>query len=320
MKKQFAILGLSAILLAAACNDTTEEQQENNSSETSTQPIDNALAMLNSNCFSCHNPEKEAAVRVAPTMADIRQAYMTEGMSQQEFIDKVSNFINHPEEKNSMMPNAVSKYGMMPKLSYKAEDLQKMAAYIYDTDMSTDEWYAQWKNNKDQPTTTNTSDMSYEDLGLSIANGTKAQLGKNLMGAIKQHGAPGAVTFCNTRAIPLTDSMAKVFNAIVKRVSDMPRNPDNTADEEAMQYIARMKEQIKNGEEPQPIVAEHEGKMVGYYAIVTNKMCMQCHGDKDKDILPETYANIKKAYPSDKATGYSENQLRGVWVITMDKK
>lgn len=320
MKKYILFSAAIAFVSIAACNDEPETDKAVSEVDSTAANMGNALAMLKDNCFNCHNADKNATGGVAPTMAAIRQAYLTDGITEQEFADRIIYFINNPAAENSRMPEAVQQYGVMPRLSYNEDHLRLMAGYIYHNDISSDEWNNAWKNNKDAATITNTADMSYEDIGLNIANGTKAQLGKNLMAAIKEHGAPGAVTFCNTRAIPLTDSMANVYHATVKRVSDQPRNPGNAATETELQYIQQMKEQLANDENPKPVVAEVNGKMVGYYAIITNQMCLQCHGDKGKDILPETWTNIKKAYPNDKATGYGENQLRGIWVVEMDKK
>jgi hypothetical protein len=64
---------------------------------------------------------------------------------------------------------------------------------------------------------------------------------------------------------------------------------------------------------------EVDGKMVGYYPITTNAMCMQCHGDVNTQIKPEVLKNIQGLYSNDLATGYGENELRGIWVVTMDK-
>lgn len=320
MKKYILFSASIAFLSIAACNGEPETDKPVSEVDSAAPNVDNALAMLKDNCFNCHSADKDATGGVAPTMAAIRQAYLTDGISEQEFADRIIFFINNPAAENSRMPEAIQQYGVMPRLSYNEDHLRLMAGYIYNNDLGNDEWNNTWKNNRDATATTNTADMSYEDIGLNIANGTKAQLGKNLMAAIKEHGAPGAVTFCNTRAIPLTDSMANVYHASVKRVSDKPRNPGNVANEAELQYIQLMKDQLANGENPKPVVAEVNSKMVGYYAIITNQMCLQCHGDKSKDILPETWTNIKKAYPHDKATGYSENQLRGIWVVEMDKK
>ena len=47
---------------------------------------------------------------------------------------------------------------------------------------------------------------------------------------------------------------------------------------------------------------------------------MQCHGKKDTDIHSSVYENILKIYPEDKAVGYSENQIRGIWTVMIQKK
>lgn len=162
--------------------------------------------------------------------------------------------------------------------------------------------------------------VDYLTQGKRIAEASQATLGKNLMNAINKGGTKYAVEFCNVEAIPLTDSMANELGASVRRVTDKPRNSNNQADESQLSLIKSMKEEMKDGNAPKPQVVEMNGKMVGYYAIVTNAMCLNCHGDKDVDIEPGTYAKIKALYPSDKATGYATNELRGMWVVEMNKK
>ena len=69
----------------------------------------------------------------------------------------------------------------------------------------------------------------YLDLGKNIAASTQAILGKNLMNAMAKGGPEYALEFCNSKAIPLTDSMAIVHKTAIKRVSDKVRNPLNEA-------------------------------------------------------------------------------------------
>jgi cytochrome c553 len=59
--------------------------------------------------------------------------------------------------------------------------------------------------------------------------------------------------------------------------------------------------------------------MIGFYPIETNKMCLQCHGKPGTDIKVSTIEKIEKYYPMDKAKEYAENQLRGIFVVEMNK-
>ena len=178
---------------------------------------------------------------------------------------------------------------------------------------------AKKKNEKKKHSEANIG-LSYEELGLKYAMTTKGVLGKNLLTAINTKGTENALKFCSEKAYPLTDSMAITLNARIKRVSDKPRNPKNTASELELEYISIYKKKIENGEIIKPKIQGIGNKMVGYYPIMTNKMCMQCHGKPNTNIESAVLNKINQLYPQDKATGYDVNQLRGIWVIEMDKK
>ena len=79
---------------------------------------------------------------------------------------------------------------------------------------------------------------SYQQIGLNMAFTTKSQLGKNLMGVMKEKGVVEALQFCAIKANILTDSMATVHQARIRRVSDKTRNPNNKASETELKYIA----------------------------------------------------------------------------------
>ena len=113
--------------------------------------------------------------------------------------------------------------------------------------------------------------------------------------------------------------MSSKHDAIIKRVSDKNRNPNNKANAQELDYISLYKQILKNGEEPEPIVVEENKKVNFYYPIVTNAMCLKCHGTPGKEIQRETYDKIKELYPNDKAIGYDVNEVRGMWSISFDK-
>lgn len=159
----------------------------------------------------------------------------------------------------------------------------------------------------------------YFNLGKNISSTTQGVLGKNLMGALTKGGPEYALEFCNSKAIPLTDSMANELKATIKRVSDQARNPENKANAYEKTVMLSQKEQLKNDETPKPEIRELKGKMVAYYPIVTNGMCLQCHGKVNETVQQKTFDKINDYYPKDQAMGYDVNQLRGLWVVEMQK-
>jgi cytochrome c551/c552 len=308
---------LSIILLISSCNQTIEQEKVEKVKVESTAD-EKALTLLQNTCFVCHNPDLEIENRVAPPMFKIRSHYFDEDIKKQEFVDDIVQFVLNPSEENSIMPGAVRNFGLMPKQNFKENDIKTIAAYIFENDLESDEWYEKWEKFR-KSTSTKTVKLSYEDLGLKYSNETKAQLGKNLLFAIKNYGSEGAVEFCNTRAISLTDSMSKVYNVSIKRVSDKVRNQNNKANQKELAFINELKSKKSKNEKLTSKLIEIDGKMLGYYPIETNKMCLQCHGTKEKDINLKTFQKIQNLYPNDKAIAYSENEIRGIWVVSMKK-
>ncbi len=318
MKKEVltVFILLSSIAFLQSCGSNAEPVAiETESPKNEEQEV---LNLLTQTCFTCHNPDMEIDNRVAPPLFKIREHYLGDETTKEEFVKNVVHFINNPTEENSVMPGAVRNFGLMPKMTFKDEDLKLIAAYLFENDVASDEWYARWEAFNKQPKTEEEK-LSFEDMGLKYAMGTKAILGKNLMNAIQTNGTEHAVDFCNIKAIPLTDSMSVEFGATIKRVSDKPRNSGNQANIKELSFIEELKVKIAKGEKLSPKVIEHDNKVLAYYAIETNKMCLQCHGVSGTDVKTSTLAKIKTKYPTDKALGYKENEIRGIWVVEMKK-
>ena len=163
-------------------------------------------------------------------------------------------------------------------------------------------------------------DLLPVEQGLNFAMQTQRVLASNLISEINANGTVDAISFCSEKAYPLTDSMALALNVKLKRVSDKPRNQKNKANKKEADYISKSKEILAKGEEIKPEMTEVNGKLVGYYPIITNQICMQCHGNQKTDVMKETLSQLEKLYPDDKGVGYKLNELRGIWVVEMDKE
>ena len=177
----------------------------------------------------------------------------------------------------------------------------------------------QQESKTSQEASADVSDAASLALGQQIAMAAQKELGSNLMKALAEGGPEYALEFCSERALVLTDSMGLLQNAKVRRVSDQNRNPLNVANEPELAYIRKVKAALANGQSVEPQLTTTEGSHIGYYPIVTNGMCLQCHGQTGQDILPGTLVKIEALYPEDLAVGYGTNELRGIWVVEMSK-
>lgn len=147
----------------------------------------------------------------------------------------------------------------------------------------------------------------------SYAAEAQQLLGSQLKKKIAEGGPENALEFCNINAIPLTDSISKKYQVNIKRVSDRPRNPENAANASELAVITTYRAMLAAGEMPQGLLKDGH-----YYSpIVTNAMCLQCHGTPGKELSSAVDQKIKSLYPEDKATGYGVDELRGIFSIAL---
>lgn len=283
--------------------------------------------LMEIHCYLCHSPSApEGEGRIAPPMVAIKARYIDkEGYNKEEFIAAVKSFVENPSEDKALMYGAVRKHGLMPKQAFPDGSVERIATFMFDYQIEEPEWFkSHWQGHGNENWTQSGKKIAesnkpktIDEIGLEYALSTKKVLGKNLMGAIQKKGTLAALEFCNIKAMPLTDSMATKHNAIIKRVSDKNRNPNNRANAEELKYIAQFKTELAAKKEIKPVVIEKGNKVQFYYPIETNTMCLQCHG---KQIKPDVQKQILKLYPKDLAVGYNESEVRGIWSITFDKK
>ena len=161
------------------------------------------------------------------------------------------------------------------------------------------------------------TDADYLRWGKAVAMTAQSTLGTNLQQAISAGGPVAAIDFCHDKAIPLTEGAAEEPGVAVRRVSDRPRNPANAANAEELAYMATVRSALAAGTEPAPAVRRVEDGAVAYYPILTNGLCLQCHGRPGVELQAETQAALQARYPDDQAVGYGVNELRGIFVVSM---
>lgn len=347
--KYFSIVILLSVFVFS-CNNSKKENYVSLETAETTQIAQThpGKKLMETNCYVCHSPTASEEDRIGPPMIAIKKHYIEDdGTTKEQFVANMQAWIKNPNKEDAKMFGAVKRFGVMPKQAYPEETIAQIAEYMYDFEIEEPEWFQDHFNEEKghgkgkgrghgkgqghgkgmgngkqhgmHKTQANFQNLPYGERGLKYALTTKQVLGKNLMGTIQKKGTIEALAFCNERAYPLTDSMATVHNATIKRVTDKPRNPDNIANAQELKYINTFKKTIANNEEASPIVKELDNKVKVYYPITTNTMCLQCHGKPNKTIEGSALAKIKNLYPKDKATGYGVNEVRGIWSVTFDK-
>lgn len=135
-----------------------------------------------------------------------------------------------------------------------------------------------------------------------------------LMGAlttgIQEKGPVEAMHSCAILAPEIQKKFEKERLSL-GRTSHKIRNPKNTPTE----WMKPLLEEFKNSSAANPIegkIVKGEGYMAYVEPIYVKGICLTCHGQGIPDAIVE---GIKKKYPEDQATGFTEGEFRGLfWV------
>jgi cytochrome c553 len=323
MKKYLWIsVTVFSVLILGNCKNDPSTNSSKSMTELMKDPVfQEGFAIVDQNCIACHSADASMDNRVAPPLEAIKRHYITKKTTQTEFVNDMVDFLSNPQIVNSKMPNAVKKFGIMPTLSLPKEQYEAVAKYLFNAEVEKPDWFEEHYSEEKAAFLKYSDEGSLDVMkkGQNIATATKTVLGKNLLGAINKMGTEGALAFCNEKAIPLTDSMSLTLNAKIKRVSDKNRNPDNAANEDELSYISLAKKEIAVSGQASPKMTETGNGFLGYYPIMTNDMCLQCHGKVGETLKEPTFTRIVELYPKDLATGYASDELRGIWVVEMSK-
>jgi hypothetical protein len=104
---------------------------------------------------------------------------------------------------------------------------------------------------------------------------------------------------------------------VLSRVSLKNRNPANMPNSWQTTVLEDFEQQRAAGKDVTALtwsetVSTADGREFRFMkAIPTGKICLQCHGEK---LAPEVSAVVSQLYPQDRATGFSEGDIRGAFV------
>ena len=154
------------------------------------------------------------------------------------------------------------------------------------------------------------------------ANAQKA-LGGELKKALTTGGPVHAVTFCNTAAYPILDTLSTTIPASIRRTALKWRNPANQPSESDTAVMEAFTDDSTEGNVPKaPTVIILPDDRVLYMRpiFLDNPLCLNCHGEPGSQISAETFERIRELYPNDNAVGFKMNDFRGMWSITFQQQ
>lgn len=161
--------------------------------------------------------------------------------------------------------------------------------------------------------------LEYAQKGKQIAQATAEKMLAEVVKNMTEGGVAQAIPYCNAHAPEITNEFSKSFDVNIKRTSHLLRNEKNTPNNRENEIIQTYLKQKK--EDYQPIVEKNKDGSVQFYApIVLQQKCTVCHGELGITMEQATDSIVKKLYPNDKAIGFKEGDLRGIWSIQFTKK
>lgn len=147
---------------------------------------------------------------------------------------------------------------------------------------------------------------------LSMQNTLLAELRRELT----KGGAAGAMKSCHLDTINAAYEVARAKGIAAGRTSDRLRNPLNAPRPWAAPIVSRYAGQ--RAENVQGFVVDLGDRVGLLRPIAQAPVCASCHGRDDK-LDPKVRAQLTDRYPADRATGFTEGEIRGWFWVEVPK-
>lgn len=159
-----------------------------------------------------------------------------------------------------------------------------------------------------------------------IGKAASSTLSNTLIGKMKKQMKTkdkiAMVNFCQEQAEEITKGVNELLpeGIKVRRSTKNYRNPlnkPNDVDLLAIEHFENLVKENQSLKRVHKIIKTKTG--CNYYRpIIVQQKCMTCHTSQDK-MDPNIKAAIAKLFPNDKAHGYKKGDLRGVFVVEIQK-
>ncbi len=137
-----------------------------------------------------------------------------------------------------------------------------------------------------------------------------------LMARMQAQGAVGAVDFCHEEAPTIAAAVASEHELAIGRTSDRYRSPMNAPNDWQQEVLTDFAARAAAGAPPQTLEHAERGEAFRYArGIPAEGPCLVCHGPA---VSAPVQAAIAERYPQDRAVGYAEGELRGLFWVEIE--
>ncbi len=169
-----------------------------------------------------------------------------------------------------------------------------------------------------QETPTSVTQVVMRDAANMLVSGFMVDLKTELMSAMKKGGAVNAISACQIKAPKIADGFSGAKWSI-RRVTTKPSNQANKANTHEQEILGLFSDTLKQLEFfDEWADSENKTGYTYYRPIKMGRFCLKCHGDSKK-IDEEVTLALRDKYPKDQATDYSAGDLRGMFVVAIEK-
>jgi hypothetical protein len=96
-------------------------------------------ALFEKYCIACH--QVQGPPKIAPPVFGVINHVRGVYPEREAFVKRIVDWVENPDPDDVLMPGAVKRFGIMPKLGYPREDVQRIAEFLYDHRVSLPQWY-----------------------------------------------------------------------------------------------------------------------------------------------------------------------------------
>ena len=132
--------------LLFSCNENKKVLTQSDQKITATQynKESDGYDLLKAQCYICHSVTSTSHDEIiAPPMAAIKMRYSRSYGTKESFVEAISNWAIDPKLENALMRGAVKQFNVMPTQTFKKEDLEKIASYMYENELEVPDWFAE---------------------------------------------------------------------------------------------------------------------------------------------------------------------------------